>query len=245
MKDKKGMFTKASIIKLIFFLIFIAFCFYFAFASGFAKQFLTKEGINTFVSTYGALAPLAFIGLYVMGICLFIPSVIFTGLGGYLFGTFKGTLLNLGGLVIGSSVSFFIGRHLGREFASPLIEKWLHKYDKLLEKHGFTTIFYLRLFNFPIIGLNYCAGLTRLKFKDFLLGTAIGIIPGTFVFTFFISQISQIRSVQDIFRGKVLLSVILLILCFLIPFFIKKMKKHIEINSTRIDLEVEEALKKK
>jgi uncharacterized membrane protein YdjX (TVP38/TMEM64 family) len=240
MKKKKGMFTRASIVKLVIFLIFIAFCFYFAFASGFAKQLVTREGINTFVTHYGPLAPLAFIGLYVMGICLFIPSPIFTGLGGYLFGTFYGTLYNMCGLVIGSTISFFIGRHLGREFASPLIEKWLHKYDKLLEKHGFATIFYLRLFNFPLIGLNYCAGLTRISFKDFFLGTAIGIIPGTFVLTFFISQVSQIRVFSDIFKGKVLLSTILLILSILIPIIIKKGKKFVKINSTKIKLEPEE-----
>ncbi|MBW3012901.1 TVP38/TMEM64 family protein [Candidatus Woesearchaeota archaeon] len=240
MNGKKGMFTKASIIKLIFFLIFIAFCFYFAFASGFAKHFLTKQGINTFVSTYGAMAPLAFIGLYIVGICLFIPSPIFTGIGGYLFGTFQGTLYNMCGLVIGSSISFFVGRHLGRDFASPLIEKWLHKYDKLLEKHGFVTVFYLRLFNFPVIGLNYCAGLTRISFKDFFLGTAIGIIPGTFVLTFFISQVSQIRVFSDIFKGKVLLSTILLILSILIPIIMKKVKKYIKINSTKVELEAEE-----
>jgi len=239
MKEKKGMFTRASIIKLIIFLVFIAFCFYFAFASGFVKHIITKEGINTFVSSYGPLAPLAFIGMYVLGICLFVPSPIFTGLGGYLFGTFYGTLYNMCGLVIGSTISFFIGRHLGRDFASPLIEKWLHKYDKLLEKHGFTTIFYLRLFNFPLIGLNYCAGLTRISFKDFFLGTAIGIIPGTFVLTFFISQISQVRVFSDIFRGKVLLSTILLILSILIPIIIKKGKKFIKINSTRVELEPE------
>ncbi|MBW2987428.1 TVP38/TMEM64 family protein [Candidatus Woesearchaeota archaeon] len=239
MGKKKGMFTRASIVKLVIFLVFIGFCFYFAFASGFAKHFLTREGINTFVANYGALAPLAFIGLYVMGICLFIPSPIFTGLGGYLFGTFYGTLYNMAGLVIGSTISFFIGRHLGRDFASPLIEKWLHKYDKLLDKHGFATIFYLRLFNFPIIGLNYCAGLTRLKFKDFFLGTAIGIIPGTFVLTFFISQISQVRAFSDIFKGKVLLSTILLILSILIPIMIKKGKKYIKINRTKVELEPE------
>lgn len=40
--------------------------------------------------------------------------------------------------------------------------------------------------------MNFGMGLTRVRFGDYLLGTGFGILAGTFIFTFFIGNLSQV-----------------------------------------------------
>lgn len=52
--------------------------------------------------------------------------------------------------------------------------------------HGFRLIFYLRLVPLlPFNEINFGAGLSNIRFKDFALGSLLGMLPGTFVYTHF------------------------------------------------------------
>lgn len=50
--------------------------------------------------------------------------------------------------MIGSTLAFFIGRYLGREFADSLISDKLKSYDEAIEQDGVATMIYLRLLHF-------------------------------------------------------------------------------------------------
>jgi uncharacterized membrane protein YdjX (TVP38/TMEM64 family) len=129
--------------------------------------------------------------------------------------------------MLGASAAFWIGRTLGREFAASLIGDRLKRYDDAIERNGFATVLYLRLVYFPFTMMNFGMGLTRVRFWDYFLGTALGIIIGTFIFTFFIGTLRDVLRGGDwgqLFSFKVFFSVTLFVFSLFIPKIIKKLR---------------------
>jgi uncharacterized membrane protein YdjX (TVP38/TMEM64 family) len=191
------------------------------------RTYLTADQIGRLLEEAGFLAPLVFILIYAAGICLFIPGTILTGIGAALFGAYWGFVYVWIGAMIGAAASFTIGRTLGRDFAASLIKDKLKKYDDAIEKNGFATVLYLRLIYFPFTPMNFGMGLTKVRFPDYLFGTGLGILVGTFVFTFFIGTLKEIWSGGDwgkLLSLKVFFSVILFVFSFFIPKMIKKIR---------------------
>jgi uncharacterized membrane protein YdjX (TVP38/TMEM64 family) len=68
-----------------------------------AKDFITAEALGTFLSSAGYWAPLLYIVTYAVGVCLFIPGTLLTGLGAAIFGPYWGFLWVWIGAMIGSA----------------------------------------------------------------------------------------------------------------------------------------------
>jgi uncharacterized membrane protein YdjX (TVP38/TMEM64 family) len=191
------------------------------------KDYLTAEGLGRFLEGAGLWAPLVFIGIYAVGVCLFVPGSVLTGIGAVIFGAYGGFVYVWIGAMIGASIAFLIGRTLGREFAASLVGDRLRKYDEVIERKGFATVLYLRLVYFPFTPMNFGMGLTKVHFRDYFLGTGVGILVGTFIFTFFIGTIKEIWASGDwsgLLSWKVLFSVGLFIVSFFIPKLVARLR---------------------
>ncbi len=165
--------------------------------------------------------------IYIVGVCLFLPGTLLTGLGAAIFWAYWGFLYVWIGAMIGASAAFFIGRTLGREFAASLIGDKLKKYDYAIERNGFAAVLYLRLVYFPFTPMNFGMGLTNVRFRDYVTGTGLGIIVGTFIFTFFIGTLKDVWTSgnwEELISFKVFFSIGLFIFSFFIPKIIKKIK---------------------
>jgi uncharacterized membrane protein YdjX (TVP38/TMEM64 family) len=193
------------------------------------KQFITPEGLSIFLQRSGFWAPLVFILIYTAGICLFVPGTLLTALGAALFGPYGGFIYVWIGAMAGACTSFWIGRTLGREFVASLIGDRLKKYDERIERNGFATVLYLRLIYFPFTLMDFGMGLTKVKFLDYFAGTGLGIIAGTFIFTFFIGTLKEVWANghwEELLSFKVFFSVGLFVVSFFIPKIIKYFKKE-------------------
>ena len=191
------------------------------------KDYLTAESLGRFLETAGRWAPVLFMLIYAIGVCLFLPGTLLTGLGAAIFGAYWGFLYVWIGAMLGASAAFFIGRTLGREFAASLIGDRLKKYDDAIERNGFATVLYLRLVYFPFTPMNFGMGLTKVHFRDYFFGTGLGIIVGTFIFTFFIGTLKEVWASGnwgELISFKVFFSIGLFIFSFFIPKIIKKIK---------------------
>ena len=191
------------------------------------KDYLTAEAMGRFLETAGPWAPVLFILLYATGVCLFLPGTLLTGLGAAVFGAYWGFVYVWIGAMLGASAAFFIGRTLGREFAASLIGDRLRRYDEGIERNGFATVLYLRLVYFPFTPMHFGMGLTSVRFKDYLFGTGLGIMVGTFIFTFFIGTLKEVWASGnwgELISFKVFFSIGLFIFSFFIPKIIKKVK---------------------
>jgi uncharacterized membrane protein YdjX (TVP38/TMEM64 family) len=193
------------------------------------KEFLTQEALGRFLEAAGFWAPLAFILVYTAGICFFVPGTLLTALGAAIFGAYWGFLYVWIGAMAGASAAFWIGRTLGREFAASLIGDRLKKYDDAIERNGFATVLYLRLVYFPFTAMNFGMGLTKVRFWDYFLGTALGIMVGTFIFTFFVGTLKEVWAGgkwEQLFSFRVFFSVALFVFSLFLPKIIKKFKKE-------------------
>jgi uncharacterized membrane protein YdjX (TVP38/TMEM64 family) len=192
------------------------------------KQYLTADALGRFLDMAGFWAPAVFILVYAVGICLLLPGTLITGLGAAIFGAYWGFVWVWIGAMLGSSVAFFIGRTLGREFAASLIGDKLKKYDDAIERNGFATVLYLRLVYFPFTPMNFGMGLTKVHFWDYFSGTGLGIIVGTFIFTFFVGTLKEVWASGNwaqLISFKVFFSIGLFVFSLFIPRIIKKIKK--------------------
>jgi uncharacterized membrane protein YdjX (TVP38/TMEM64 family) len=193
------------------------------------KEFLTVGKLKQFLDATGLWAPVIFILLYTVGICLFVPGTLITALGAAIFGPYRGFFYVLAGAMLGATVTFFIGRYLGRDFAASVIGDKLKKYDEAIERNGFATVLYLRLIYFPFTAMDFGMGLTRVRFRDYFWGTLLGIIVGTFVFTFFVGTIKEVWASGDwwqLLSGQVFLSIGLFVFSLFIPKIVNKFKKE-------------------
>jgi len=193
------------------------------------KNYLTADAMGRFLETAGLWAPVVYMGIYAVGVCLFLPGTLLTGLGAAIFGAYWGFLYVWIGAMMGASAAFFIGRTLGREFAASLIGDKLKKYDDAIERNGFATVLYLRLVYFPFTPMNFGMGLTKVRFRDYFSGTGLGIMVGTFIFTFFIGTLKEIWASGnwgELISFKVFFSIGLFIFSLFIPKIVKKIKEE-------------------
>jgi uncharacterized membrane protein YdjX (TVP38/TMEM64 family) len=191
------------------------------------QGYLTAEALGHFLDMAGFWAPVAFVLFYAAGICLFVPGTLLTGIGAAIFGAYWGFIYVWLGAMVGASAAFWIGRTLGREFAASLIGDKLEKYDDSIERNGFAATLYLRLLYFPFTPMNFGMGLTKVRFWDYFFGTGLGIIVGTFIFTFFIGTLKDVwvsGNWGELLSFKVFFSIGLFIFSLFIPKIIKKIR---------------------
>lgn len=128
----------------------------------------------------------AFMGSFALGLAIGVPASLFTLLGGVVFGVWPGALYNWVGTVVGSSLAFFLGRYLGREFFERVFDARLRKLDEAIGEKGFWAIFFMRLV--PVVPFalsNFAAGFTRVSFVHYVAATGLAIFPGLTVATYF------------------------------------------------------------
>ncbi len=221
-----GRFSRAALIKAAILVLFIVAAVVTVRLTG-VREWLTVEKLGGLLAAAGLWAPVAFILIYAAGICLFLPGTLLTALGAAIFGPYRGFLYVWIAAMLGATGAFLIGRYLGREFAASLIGDRLKKYDDAIEKNGFATVLYLRLVYFPFTPMNFGMGLTKVRFGDYLWGTGLGILVGTFIFTFFVGTLKEVWASghwANLLTWKVYFSLGLFVFSLFIPKLINRLK---------------------
>jgi uncharacterized membrane protein YdjX (TVP38/TMEM64 family) len=184
--------------------------------------FFSRPHLQALLASLGLLGPLAHVALFAMGTTLLVPAPVFIAVGAVLFGESLGLLLNLLGELAGAALAFLVSRRLGRELVARwLPARFLHL-DARAERQGFWLILYLRLAWVPFIPLNYAAGLTRMRFRDFLAATALGMIPATLILTLFVDDLASLRSLDELPSARFAFPVVLFALSWLLPLLVRR-----------------------
>lgn len=185
----------------------------------------TPTNIKNFILQFGVWGPVVFILIYASrAVILVIPVGVMSLAGGLAYGKWIGTVYILLGATLGACLSFLMARYLGRKFIESF--QWLHKgriksFDEGTEKHGLRIILFIRLIPlFQYDAVNFGAGLSKMKFRHFALGSFIGMIPGGFINALLGSSLENIISIQFF------VALGCFILLMLIPTFYKIIKKR-------------------
>lgn len=178
---------------------------------------IDSKDIQTYVNSFGKLAPIIYIIIFALVPLTLFPDSIIAIAGGLIFGLVKGYIYTAIGAILGATLSFYISRKLGRNFVKKLTKEKLDNVEEMINSNGFFIIFMLRLIPlFPFDIISYGAGLTSVKYKDFILATFLGTIPGILVFTNIGAQSVNMGS------GSFYVSIGALVLLFIISMVLKK-----------------------
>ncbi|MEM9035029.1 MAG: TVP38/TMEM64 family protein [Actinomycetota bacterium] len=135
------------------------------------------------VDDAGWWGPVLFVVLYAVLTVALVPGSVGSTAAGVLFGAAAGTALTVVGATLGAAGSFLLGRALGRSTVTSLVGGGIDRVDRFFAGRPLRSVISIRLIPvLPFNLVNYAAGFTSLPFRSYVLGTAIGIIPGSTLF---------------------------------------------------------------
>lgn len=140
---------------------------------------LNIHNLRMYILSYGSFAALCFILIYSLKPIVFIvPASLLSILAGNLFGPLYGLALSIISCFFAGSLAFFLAKGLGKPFVDKLLRGKAITFNDNFEKHGFKIMLIMRLsVIFPYDELSYAAGLTRMKYWDFISATLLGVLP--------------------------------------------------------------------
>ena len=157
-----------------------------------ARNYMTLEHARSVLDDLRSIwyGPLLFVLTYAVACVFAIPASIFVLSAGIIWGWKLGVVYAVIGSLFGAAASFYVARYIGggllRRFGRMGVSA-----EKQLEKAGFRGMLILRLIGLPFPVLNFAAGVARMRFSDFMLGTFIGIIPSQFVIAYSADSIAN------------------------------------------------------
>jgi uncharacterized membrane protein YdjX (TVP38/TMEM64 family) len=123
-------------------------------------------------------APLLVAAAYVFGGMVGLPVTLLIVATCYAFDPLPAALYALGGSLLGAAANYGAARAVGRDVVRRLAGRRLNAITGRLARRGAWAVAVLRLLpiaSFPL--LSAVAGASRVRLRDFMLGTAIGMIP--------------------------------------------------------------------
>lgn len=183
-----------------------------------------RDNLLAFAGANYAAAVGLFIVAYAIVTGLSLPgAVILTLAGGFVFGAVLGTLFVNLGATTGATVAFLTARYLLRDTVEQKFGKSLGPFQEGFAKNAFSYLLTLRLIPlFPFFVVNLVSGLTRVSARTYIGATALGIIPGSFVYAYAGQQLGTIHSLKEIASPNVIGAFILLGLLALVPVVYKR-----------------------
>lgn len=135
-----------------------------------------------------ALAVLAYLGVYAVVVGFSIPGAVFITLaGGFMFGLAAGTVMTVLGATMGASAIFFaVKLGFGDAFHARLSQSngVLSRFEQGLRKNEISFLLLIRLVPVvPFFIANLAPAMLGVGYRNYVLTTFFGIMPGTAVFT--------------------------------------------------------------
>ena len=163
-------------------------------------QLLTQadqEHINQYLKDFGAWGPLVLILLFTIQMFLIVvPSWLPIIAAVIIYGFWQGILISLTGIILASSLGFYIGINLGGTVLDKLIdEKKLAKLDYWITNYGFWSIVLFRISPFlSNDAISFAAGMLKFGYRKFISATLIGITPLIIAIAYFAQDTETLKT---------------------------------------------------
>lgn len=148
-----------------------------------ATEYMTRENIAHFMQSLGVWGFLLFLVAFALGELVHVPGFVFIFAALIAYGRVWGAVAGYAGALIAVTLAFFLVRVVGgralSEIKQPLIKKALGP----LEKHPIRTVALLRAVLWFAPALNYALGLSPVRYRDYIIGSAIGFVVPMVIFS--------------------------------------------------------------
>jgi uncharacterized membrane protein YdjX (TVP38/TMEM64 family) len=160
---------------------------------------IDPEQLQARLEQAGVWAPVIYIAFYVVATVLVLPSTALNLTGGAIFGPWIGTLWTSIGAIIAAILAFAFTRTVGREMIAKRLAGHWQVMDAEIRLAGLFYMFAIRLLPIIPYGLvNFAAGLTSISFRDYILGTTLGTVPGVLPFVLLGSSSLEMLQTGDV-----------------------------------------------
>ncbi|MDW8802730.1 TVP38/TMEM64 family protein [Clostridium sp. A1-XYC3] len=190
-KDKLHEYKSHIVLGIIFaILLFIAYEYY----HRYFYILKNPDRIKKTITSYGQYSILAFYILQIIQvIAFFIPGEVVQIAGGYIYGTLWGSILSLLGITTGSMVVYSISRFYGKPLINKIISAKDFKFFEKALRMGSVNYIVFLLYLIPGIPkdvLAYMCGISNITFKNFIIYSTLGRVPGIFMSAYFGAKFS-------------------------------------------------------
>ena len=159
----------------------------------------SAERVRDWIDGYGVLGPLVFIAVSAALTPALFPGPLLAGASGLLFGTWLGTPISIIAATLGAVLAFALARWLAHDAVESLQGDRLASLRAWIGRRGFLSILYARIVpGLPYSLVNYAAGLSPIRLRDFTAATAIGCAPRAFAYTALGGSIDDLGSPEAI-----------------------------------------------
>lgn len=128
------------------------------------------------------------------------------------YGPMYGFVCTMAGAQIGALCSYVLGVMLGRDIVRKLGGVRVNAVSQKLARHGLLAVIAVRMVPVaPFAVVNMVAGASHIGLRDLLLGTLLGMAPGTLVIALFIDKILEAIRTPDSRSGIVTVLILVLL----------------------------------
>lgn len=137
---------------------------------------LTRENLQAWMESLGLLGLLLFVVVFTLGEFVHVPGIVFVLAALLAYGRLWGGFVAYGGALVSLTLSFLFVRRVGGQALSHVKSGLLGKILAHLERRPIATVAVLRVAFFLTPALNYALAMTRVRTRDFLVGSALGLV---------------------------------------------------------------------
>ncbi len=160
-----------------------------------------------------ANAPLWVIAAYLIGGISWFPVTLLIFATALTLNSGLAIVCSLLGCILSATLLYAAGRWIGRKNVMRLAGKRLNRVNRLISKQGALAVTAVRMIPVaPYSLVNLAAGAAGVPFRDFVLGTLLGMSPGVAGITFFTKQLEQMIESPSPFNFFVLMGILVLLL---------------------------------
>ncbi|HEX2966625.1 MAG TPA: TVP38/TMEM64 family protein [Syntrophorhabdaceae bacterium] len=200
----------------------------------FEKIIMHKDALRQAVDQSYVVSVAIFMLVFI-STAFFIPgALVLSLLSGFLFGTAAGALYTNISASIGAALSFLAARYIFGNWVQRKYSDRLSAFNREITRHGNRYLFSLRVAPImPFFLVNALAGMTKMRFRNFLFITFAGVLPGSVIYANAGRQMGMIEDTRDIMSPRVVLSIALLLIVVLTPVVVHHTLQHYGRRSSR------------
>ncbi|POF34487.1 TVP38/TMEM64 family protein [Roseibium marinum] len=160
---------------------------------------MRRQELAGYVDGNTALALVVYLAVYTVAVALSFPGAsLLTIAGGFLFGWVLGGFVTVLGATLGACAVFLVARTSLGDVLTRRAGPFLSRLADGFRNDAFNYLLFLRLTPvFPFWLVNIAPAIFRMPLPSYALATFVGIIPGTFAFTFIGSGLDSVIAAQE------------------------------------------------
>lgn len=165
------------------------------FAGGRANPAEALAALVAYARNAGVFGIAWFAAVYVASAVALLPGAALTLAAGFVYGPVVGTLIVSPVSVLAATCAFLLGRTVARGWIGRRVagEPRFAAVDEAVGRQGFRIVALLRLSPlFPFNLLNYALGLTKVRLRDYVLASWLGMLPGTVIYVYLGSLVTNV-----------------------------------------------------